>query len=44
MSERTTPQGVERLARRLFRAGSATTIVALSMPKKRAPSCTSTPS
>jgi arginine deiminase len=36
MSERTTPQGVERLARRLFRAGSATKIVALSMPQKRA--------
>ncbi|MFC7363296.1 arginine deiminase [Nocardioides astragali] len=36
MSERTTPQGVERLARRLFRAGSAHTIVALSMPKARA--------
>ena len=36
MSERTTPQGVERLARRLFRAGSATRIVALAMPQKRA--------
>lgn len=36
MSERTTPQGVERLARRLFDAGSATKIVALSMPQKRA--------
>jgi arginine deiminase len=36
MSERTTPQGVERLARKLFRAGSATKIVALAMPKKRA--------
>ena len=36
MSERTTPQGVERLARRLFRSGSARTIVALSMPQKRA--------
>jgi arginine deiminase len=36
MSERTTPQGVERLARRLFAAGSATRIVALSMPQKRA--------
>jgi arginine deiminase len=36
MSERTTPQGVERLARRLFDAGSATRIVALSMPQKRA--------
>ena len=36
MSERTTPQGVERLARRLFDAGSASRIVALSMPQKRA--------
>lgn len=36
MSERTSPQGVERLARRLFHAGSATRIVALAMPKKRA--------
>jgi arginine deiminase len=36
MSERTTPQGVERLARKLFRADSATKIVALAMPKKRA--------
>lgn len=36
MSERTTPQGVERLAQRLFAAGSATRIVALSMPQKRA--------
>ncbi|MGQ4516588.1 arginine deiminase [Streptomyces sp. DW26H14] len=36
MSERTTPQAVEMLARRLFAAGSATTIVALDMPKRRA--------
>lgn len=36
MSERTTPQGVERLARRLFAAGSARRIVAVSMPCKRA--------
>ncbi|WP_107768534.1 arginine deiminase [Nocardioides terrigena] len=36
MSERTTPQGVERLARRLFAAGSARRIVAVSMPRKRA--------
>ena len=36
MSERTTPQGVERLARRLFRSGHAHTIVALAMPKARA--------
>jgi arginine deiminase len=36
MSERTTPQGVERLAKRLFKRGAATSIVALAMPKKRA--------
>ncbi len=36
MSERTTPQGVERMARRLFDAGSASRIVALAMPQKRA--------
>ena len=36
MSERTTAQGVERVARRLFDAGSASKIVALSMPQKRA--------
>ncbi|MFE3197220.1 arginine deiminase [Embleya sp. NPDC055664] len=36
MSERTTPQGVEALARALFKHGSATKVVALSMPKKRA--------
>lgn len=36
MSERTTPQAVEMLARGLFEAGSATTIVALDMPKRRA--------
>ena len=36
MSERTTPQGVERLARHLFRAGSAHTIVALKLPQRRA--------
>ncbi|MRJ77500.1 arginine deiminase [Aeromicrobium sp. SMF47] len=36
MSERTTPQGVERLARRLFEAGSATKVVAISMPQQRA--------
>ncbi len=36
MSERTTPQGVERLATRLFASEAATSIVALSMPKKRA--------
>jgi arginine deiminase len=36
MSERTTPQAVEMLARGLFEAGSARTIVALDMPKRRA--------
>lgn len=36
MSERTTPQAVEMLARGLFEAGSAHTIVALDMPKGRA--------
>lgn len=36
MSERTTPQGVERLARQLFDAGRADEIVALHMPNERA--------
>jgi arginine deiminase len=36
MSERTTPQGIERLALRLFAKGSARRIVAIAMPKKRA--------
>ncbi|MFI0416949.1 arginine deiminase [Spongiactinospora sp. 9N601] len=36
VSERTQPQAVELVARNLFKAGSATTIVALSMPKARA--------
>ncbi|WP_149180679.1 arginine deiminase [Streptomyces sp. TRM49041] len=36
MSERTTPQAVEMLARGLFAAGSAHTIIALDMPKSRA--------
>ncbi|MEV1007515.1 arginine deiminase [Streptomyces sp. NPDC049881] len=36
MSERTTPQAVELLARRLFAAGSARRIVALDLPKRRA--------
>ncbi|OKL53975.1 arginine deiminase [Bowdeniella nasicola] len=36
MSERTTPQGVERLAHRLFDAGRADEIVALHMPSARA--------
>jgi arginine deiminase len=35
MSERTTPQGVERLARRLFAGGNIERIVALNMPKSR---------
>lgn len=35
MSERTTPQGVERLASRLFQAGTANYIVAIDMPRKR---------
>ena len=36
MSERTTPQGIERLAKRLFAKGSAQRIVAVAMPQKRA--------
>ncbi|MEU0568812.1 arginine deiminase [Nonomuraea sp. NPDC005983] len=36
MSERTQPQAIEMLARRMFRAGSARKIVALLMPKARA--------
>ncbi|GAA1147247.1 arginine deiminase [Ornithinicoccus hortensis] len=36
MSERTTSQGVERLARRLLASGQAERIVALDMPKARA--------
>ena len=36
MSERTTPQAVERLAIRLFAAGSARCIVAVTLPKHRA--------
>ncbi|SDK29912.1 arginine deiminase [Streptomyces indicus] len=36
MSERTTPQAVEMLAHKLFAAGSARSIVALDMPKRRA--------
>ncbi|ROR74223.1 arginine deiminase [Bogoriella caseilytica] len=35
MSERTTPQGVERLAQRLFAAGSADRMVALHLPGAR---------
>lgn len=36
MSERTTSQGAERLAQRLFAGGKVTKIVALSLPVKRA--------
>ncbi|MDN5763666.1 MAG: arginine deiminase [Microlunatus sp.] len=36
MSERTTSQGVERLAQKLFAGGQATKIVALALPVKRA--------
>jgi arginine deiminase len=36
MSERTRPQGVERLARRLFAGGEVDRIVALQMPQTRA--------
>ncbi len=36
MSERTTPQAVERLAIRLFAAGSARCIVAVTLPQHRA--------
>uniref|UniRef100_UPI004049637B arginine deiminase n=1 Tax=Georgenia sp. M64 TaxID=3120520 RepID=UPI004049637B len=36
LSERTSPQGVERLAARLFAEGSADTVIALQMPKARA--------
>jgi arginine deiminase len=36
MSERTTPQAVERLALRLFAAGSARSIVAVVLPQRRA--------
>ncbi|HLT84864.1 MAG TPA: arginine deiminase [Phototrophicaceae bacterium] len=36
MSERTTPQGVERVAQRLFETGSATQVVALALPQERA--------
>lgn len=36
MSERTTAQGIERLARELFAHGAAERIVALDMPKARA--------
>ncbi|MFC5281529.1 arginine deiminase [Arcanobacterium canis] len=36
MSERTCPQGVERLAARLFASGQVERVVALEMPKSRA--------
>ncbi|WP_226345830.1 arginine deiminase [Agilicoccus flavus] len=36
MSERTTPQAVERLAQQLFSAGAARTVVAVQMPNSRA--------
>ncbi len=36
MTERTTAQGVERLAQRLFATGSASQVVALAMPQVRA--------
>lgn len=36
MSERTTPQGVERLARRMFAAGAAERVVAVALPSTRA--------
>ena len=35
MGERTRPAGVERLARRLFAAGSATCVIAVQMPARR---------
>lgn len=35
MSERTTPQAVENLARRMFAAGSARRVVAVNLPKSR---------
>ena len=35
VSERTTPQGVERLAERLFHAGKATRVLAVMLPERR---------
>jgi len=35
MSERTTPQGVERFAQRVFAAGAADRIVAVELPRRR---------
>ena len=36
MGERTTPQAVEILARRLFARGAATRVVAVELPNRRA--------
>jgi arginine deiminase len=36
MGERSTPQGVELLARALFRAGTADTVIAVELPRERA--------
>jgi arginine deiminase len=36
MGERTTPQAVERMAKRLFRTGRAERVIAVELPKKRA--------
>jgi hypothetical protein len=36
MSERTTPQAIELLARRLFTAGKARQVIAAQLPKRRA--------
>ena len=36
MGERTTPQAVEALARRLFAAGAASTVIAVALPARRA--------
>jgi arginine deiminase len=36
MGERTTPQAVEALARRLFAAGAATTVIPVALPSRRA--------
>ena len=42
MGERSTPQGVETLARQLFAAGSVDTVIAVELPRSGR-SCTSTP-
>ena len=36
MGERTTPQGIETLARSLFAAGTADTVIAVELPRERA--------